>query len=153
MQVKKSLEALPAADAYILERQTSRTPTNQGILGISLELQCLETMTYALLRNRGTLVHSIGAKQVAKYFGTSATTSAQKKKNAVKLAQEMVEKQRPTPLGRRVGVSEEELRYFQSARKKDDLSDSLLGSLTVLDWSHMCQGLDNYKSRSHKKIV
>lgn len=147
--MKKSLETLPTADVYILERQTSRTPTNQGILGISLELQCLEIMMYALLQNRGVLVHSIGAKQVAKYFGTSAKTPAQKKKNAVEVAQEMVEKERPTPLGMKVGVSGEELRYFQSARKKDDLSDSLLGGLTVLDWSHMCRGLD----KSHEKQI
>lgn len=92
-------------------------------------------------------MHSMGAKMVAKYFGISAETYAQKKRNAVKLVQEMVEKRQQTPLGRNVGVSEEELGYFRTARKKDDLSDSLLVGLAVLDWSHMCRGMEDHMDR------
>lgn len=106
---------------------------------------------YAFLRSRGKFVHSMAARQVAKYFGISAKTSALKKKNAVKLVTEMVEKQQLTPLGKRVGVSEKALEGFQSRKKKDDLSDSLLVGLAVLEWSHMCKGLDRSQDSGHMR--
>lgn len=138
----KSLEALPAADVYVMETQGNRNPLNQGFLNISVELRCLEAMMYALLRSKGAFVHSLNAKLVAQYFSTSAKTSATKKRNAVKLVGEVTEEQLRTPLGEKAKFSEESLQFFRTRKKKDDLSDCLLQGLALLDWSHMCQRLD-----------
>ncbi len=149
-QVKQSLEALPTADAYVIEEQSHRYRSNQGFLAIGMELRCLEAMVYATLRElRGDPVHSIPPQRVSNYFAigkspsNSKSPSNNKKTKAVRMVRDLVESKQATPLGKELLVSQELVEFFNSRKKKDDLSDCLLQALAVLDWKNMSQELRN----------
>ena len=142
MQVKSGVEELPSADMYILEEQSHRNPGNQGFLGISMELRVLEAVIFTLLHQRSNpQVHSVLAKRVAAYFGISASKSSVKKKAGVGLVKELLDSNgnRTTPMGNRVIAPDTLVKYYLSEKKKDDLSDSLLQALALLDWNQMAR--------------
>ena len=104
-----------------------------------MQLRTLEAIVYAVLSQRpNTFVQSILPKRVSSYFTIEANKSM-KKKSTIKLVQELIDKNsdRTTPMGCKVNISEDLVEYFNAEKKKDDLSDCLLFSLAVLDWSLM----------------
>lgn len=140
LQVVTALKTVPKADLYILEEQSHRLH-NQGFMGISLKLRCLEAMIYATLsQQKDGTVQSILPSRVSSYFELVGK-GTQKKKAAVELVRELVEQRRTTPLGQTIRVPEELREYFLASKKKDDLSDCLLQGLSLLDWSNMCKTL------------
>ena len=142
-QVVESTHDLPSADMYILEEQSHRIGGGSGFLGISLRLRALEAMTYGVLRSKNSHVYSILPVRVSNYLELSETKakSKLKKKKAVALVQQLLLEGKETPFGDIVTASEEQLNYFSSQKKKDDLSDCLLQAVAVLDWSHMSRQL------------
>lgn len=130
---------LPQADLYLLEEQSHRPGNHKGFLGISVQLRCLEATVYALLsQRRGGRVQSVLPSRVGGYFGISGNT---KKTAAVGLVRDLIGQMQTTPLGEVVRVSDGLKEYFQASRKRDDLSDSLLQGLALLEWSRMCHKL------------
>lgn len=142
---------LPKADIYLIERQSHQNPGKQGFLAISLQLRCLEAMVYAILsQKQEALVHSLLPRLVASYFEIKADTRPKKKRLTVELAMCLIDQKQRTPLGMKVCASDEVAEYFRSMKKKDDLGDSLLQALALLDWSQMCRGLEMKKRRKLK---
>ena len=139
--MREALEVLPEADVYVLEEQSHRA-VSTGFLGISVQLRCLEATLYTLLsQQRRGPVHSLLPTRVAGYFGIKGS-KAGKKKAAVDLVRVMaVEQRQATPLGEEVQLPGELVEFFQAAKKKDDLSDSLLQAVALLDWSTMSKHL------------
>ena len=152
-QVKLSLDQLPSADLYLIEEQSHRSPSNRGFLEISVRLRTLEAMVHAILNQRdaGSCVRSIPALQVGSYFEISGQSGKSKtllkKKAAINLITELITPGSSccTPMGIQADVPELLVNYFNSQKKKDDLSDCLLQALALLDWKTMILQLENYK--------
>lgn len=143
-QIKKSLQLLPNASLVVLEEQSHRNPANQGFLNISVELRTLEAMVFAIAKlTRQVPVYSLVATRVSRYFCINNTKRAVKKKLAVELVRRFLDPNEPlvTPLGNRLDVPSELIKYFEGQSKKDDLSDCMLQALAVMDWSKMAQQL------------
>ena len=141
--MKRSLEALPTADAYVIEEQSHRYRSQQGFLAVGMELRCLEAMVYATLRQlRGDPVYSIPPLTLSSYFDIGKSSSSSKKTKAVRLVKGIVEKKQATPFGSDVSVPRDLAEFFNLRKKKDDLSDCLLQALAVIDWRNMSQILE-----------
>lgn len=126
-----------------MEEQSHRTVGGSGFLGISLGLRILEAMTFGVLRSRSSCVYSIRPMRVSNYFriGSSHGRTLNKKCNATHLVLQMLLEGKATPFGNTVTASDELLDYYRHQKKKDDLSDTLLQALALLDWSQMSREL------------
>lgn len=132
----------PSADVLVLEAQSHRNPI-KGFLSISIELRILEAFVYAMTRTMlSTSVQSVQAKMVAQYFGISARKSQAKKQASVKVVSSLLCEEGPeTPMENKLLIPDNMKDYFWQEKKKDDLSDSLLQAIAVLEWGQMAQDL------------
>ena len=144
MQVEEEMKGFPSADMLVVESQSHRNPAMKGFLGIGIELRILEAFIYAIAKTRLSIpVQSVGARMVAQYFGIGAQKPQTKKKAAIHLAHQFLsEDKHETPMGNKVGISDELKTYFFKEEKKDDLSDCLLQAIAVVEWGQMAKDLN-----------
>lgn len=120
-----------------------------GFLGVSLALRVIEAMTFSVLKSRSSCVYSVKPQRVSNYFSIGKKRGQpkgqpkgqSKKTKANELVKQMLYEGKPTLFGNKVTASEDLLNFFGSQKKKDDLSDSLLQAVALLDWSEMAKDL------------
>ena len=157
-QVTGLFKDIPSADLCLIEQQTLHSPLGleKGLLQVGIELRTREAMLYAVARkdHPGMQTISVSPTAVGGYFGINTDTdddarhpdpgsnnkhaSNKRKPTSSELVESLIgDHPGPTPLGDSLTVPGNMVDYFTAQERREDLSESLLQALAVVEWNRL----------------